>query len=339
MKGFRQFAVFTALCLMGLSSTLFATASPHTATIYFTDPDSAKWIVYNAHLSLADINKKLNKSAVLALKSLNGTRSSTERYYLDLKFQVNKSKIQKEISTKRVWFSALNGNPVMIEIDREKDILRFYLPKISLVDLGIAEDDLTSLGNAKLALNHIQTAISKLDELLPSDRTDSALNPFMVNEPGEGQTDNVLLVSTREGSDQLVASLVELHHNLNSQLSGNLKTLAEKALLSDNPGSLDEAFQQHKKNLQRLLEMGRPIGNIALFTNNQLQFKDNGITYQYVFPMLDLKVMNIQNDSVLDFADSSAALAHLNQAVNWMHNWVVSGNTPYETSARESSFR
>lgn len=333
MKGLKSSALLGTLLFMGLSTPLIAAeSSPVAAKIYFTDTDSAKWMVYRAHLGLAELDKKLQKLIHTTLKSLSGTRSTTERYELDLKFQANKPTVEKSINALRLWLPALNENHVVIDLHETADgrPLRFDLPQLNLNNLGLAEDDLTTIDHAQTAINHIVTAILKVDSLLPADTTSHTLDHFVMDERTvEAKANPVLLIGTRQGSEDVLNSLTGLHHDLIEDFLKRLQDIAERAVSSKNPARFDEEFQQYKRNWQLLLEIGRPIGNITVFNDNQLQFQIDDRVYDYAFPKLNLDVMNMKNDTILDFPDASATLSHLHQAVYWMHNWTVFGNTPY----------
>lgn len=340
MKFIRTFVWTCVACLIVpfYQANAFAYKTENYAVkVSFSDTEQAKWMVYEAFLLLHKIHKKNEALIQFAIKALDKSRSPSEIYDLNLKFQATKQLLEETLNAKNFIYLRIFDQLVTIEIndDGNGNSLFFDLPKTTLESLGIADDDLSSLDSVNDAIIHLQNAINTIDELFPLDNSETQLKRFALKTGSkETQEMNTFYMSSFEDSKKLLSALVVAHANIKDQLIG-LMALADKAAATPSPKELDmldQEFQELKYELATTFIFGFPLHQLKLFNDSMLTFQTQGATRNYQFTKLDLTVLNIENDSILDFNSTFDTIEHLAYVYTWIRDWLISGDTPFAPS-------
>lgn len=320
---------------LGVTTAFADSKSEYAAVIYFSSEDSAKWLVYNAYSSLARIDNKLDKLIHPTIQAIDGTISSSDRYYLDLKFQSRKHDIDDVFNKSTTWFNAFNDEEITVEINDDgygRHFL-FNLPKMNIVDLGIVADDLLSVEDANTAIAHITSARHKLNSILPLGENEAAMTKFNTNKTFNLTNKNKFSVVSQKDSQAILISLDNIKHHLMGDLDIMMKLANDAATgkhTQQEIQELDAQFQGLTGELSRILAAGCRFGNIKTFNGNSLQFQTDGNNRIYLFTKLNLDVFNLKNDSIAHRSLAQASLEHLFFARTWVRDWMITGTASAE---------
>lgn len=319
-------------CLLSVNTTYAKDTNNYNAAISFADVETAKSIVYRAHMELASIDKVINKMQNLALKVMSGTVPNSELYFLDIKFQDNKHSLDKILNQGTFWFTAFNSKEIAIEVFYSGEHYSFLLPKMTIEDLFISTDDVSSVDHAKTSITNINNANDKISSLLPDNIIIGSLKKFASPfKQDASQYPVTLSVSTSEDTKTLMRSLVDLNHQLKEMLN-RMISIANEAATGEHSASemanFNTEFQSLKAELNRRLQYSCVFGDINRFNNNKLSFKWDGHDREYVFTKLNLSLLNLQNDTILDSTASERSSSDISLVHTWLQDWIISGNSP-----------
>lgn len=327
-------AFVCVLQFIGFANVFANNTSQYAAVIYFPSNETAQWMVYHAYSSLAKIDEKIDKLTHSTIEALDYSKSPSDRYYLDLKFQTHKHDLDGVINQGTTWFDAFNDE-ITIEIndDGYGNHRVFNLPIMRIVDLGIVSDDLTSVENAKSAIAHVNAARDKIKSILTIGVQD-ATQTNLVNTKSNNLSDkNKFYVASSKDSQAILNSLNNINDFFMREFDQMLKIATDAATGTHTQQEmlyLDAGFQMWISDLASTMDKGFSVGNIKTFNDNRLTFQLAGNSRTYHFTKLNLDAFDLKNDHITTLDSAYIAFDKLIRAKYWVRDWTVTGTSPVE---------
>ncbi|KTD65890.1 hypothetical protein [Legionella spiritensis] len=300
------------------------------------DTSLAKSAAHNAYKLITRIDKPIIGIQEAIFECLSKGEFPAGLHESNSKFQAKKYKLEKILQKSKLNIGLLFLTEITIDIlnDGHGNHLMFHLPTIKFDDLFMSQID--TVENANATISVLTDLITKIDGVLPSDTSYEALVKF-TNPEATPQIDSNdfsrLTMTHTEDSQTILTSLVELKGDVIDSLNTMLnlaKIAASGKHSNEEMDKLHDAFGYQVSSFM-FNTLFNPdhisIGKINVFNDVTLNFQMAGKVHEYFFPKVDLASLKLDTD-ISNLDDLITYVEHLSLALNWIGDWIVTGNTP-----------